>query len=516
MKTFILKLERHDDIISVRDKMGWAKDSRILIVWPEKEGLLHRRLDLVLLLRRAQSLGSPLALVTRDRDVRYYAPRIGIPVFKSLRQAQNRHWRVPHRFRSKGSDEAPSLLEGQERRQVSAFLERPPRETRQLSPSIRVAFFAAGVLSLLAIAATLAPGAQLSLSPRTIVQDVLIDAYSNPEIEAVSLAGAVPSELVSVIVEGRETLTTSGSIRLPDRPAEGKAIFTNLTDQPVDIPSGTVVRPLGERPKRYATLRDSTAPVGAGQTVEVDIRCLTPGGDGNLPANRLAAIEGYLGTQLSVTNLGPIAGGSDRREPAPREIDRTRLAESLFTALEATALREIEKSLDPGDLAIPSTLELLETISESYQPEQEQPADQLVLTWQLEFQARVIRREKLEDLVLSVFDANLPAGYNPLVESLQVEHLNEAVTDDSGQIYWKLHAVRRLQAQISDSQAIRLSLGLAPDLAASRLQASLPLEGPPKITIQPDWWPRLPVLPFRIDVVNQSPDDLAGMKKPGS
>jgi hypothetical protein len=267
---------------------------------------------------------------------------------------------------------------------------------------------------------------------------------------------------------------------------------------------------------RYATLRDSRAPVGAGQTVEVAIRCLTPGEDGNLPANRLAAIEGYLGTELSVTNQEPIEGGTDRREPAPRQIDRTRLAESLHAALEETALREIEKGLDPGDLVIPSTLELVETISESYQPEEEQPADQLVLTWQLEFQARVVRQEKLEDLVLSVFDANLPTGYTPLVESLQLEQLDEPEMDGSGKINWRLHAVRRLQAQISDSQAIQLTLGLAPELAASRLQASLPLESPPKITIQPDWWPRLPVLPFRIDVVSQSPDDLARTNNSGS
>ena len=99
MKTYILRLEPHDDLVSTRDKMGWAKDSRILLVWPEKGRLLNRRLDLILLQRHSRELGSQLALVTRDPEVHYFAPRLGIPVFRSLNKAQGQHWRVPRRFR---------------------------------------------------------------------------------------------------------------------------------------------------------------------------------------------------------------------------------------------------------------------------------------------------------------------------------------------------------------------------------------------------------------------------------
>ena len=99
MKTYILRLEPHDDLVSTRDKMGWAKDSRILVVWPEGKVLLNRRLDLILLQRFSRLLGSQLALVTRDPEIHYFAPRLGIPVFRSLNKAQGQHWRVPRRFR---------------------------------------------------------------------------------------------------------------------------------------------------------------------------------------------------------------------------------------------------------------------------------------------------------------------------------------------------------------------------------------------------------------------------------
>jgi len=106
MKTYIIQLQGHDDIVSARDKMGWAKGGRILLVWPERGDALNRRLDLTLLQRRSVELGAQLAIVSQDAEVRYHAPRLGIPVYKSLRKAQNEHWRVPRRFRTTANREA--------------------------------------------------------------------------------------------------------------------------------------------------------------------------------------------------------------------------------------------------------------------------------------------------------------------------------------------------------------------------------------------------------------------------
>src|SRR5512134_1278429 len=99
MKTHIIQLEQYDDIVSARDKMSWAKGDRILMVWPERGRVLYRRLDLALLQRQSQAQGAQLALVTQDPEVRYFAPRLGIPVFKSLRKAQRAAWGLPRPFR---------------------------------------------------------------------------------------------------------------------------------------------------------------------------------------------------------------------------------------------------------------------------------------------------------------------------------------------------------------------------------------------------------------------------------
>ena len=77
MKTQLIPLETHDDLISIRDKMSWAKTPRILLVWPSKGQVGVRPLDLTLLRRHAVSLGAELGLVTRDAEIYAAARRMG-------------------------------------------------------------------------------------------------------------------------------------------------------------------------------------------------------------------------------------------------------------------------------------------------------------------------------------------------------------------------------------------------------------------------------------------------------
>ena len=510
MKTYILRLEPHDDLVSTRDKMGWAKDSRILLVWPEQKVLLNRRLDLILLQRFSRALGSQLALVTRDPEIHYFAPRLGIPVFRSLNKAQGQHWRVPRRFRrfqELAETPAPRIpaTEPVSPEPSRAIPQRPPIEVFSFSPWARLAIFFIGVLAVLALAASLAPSARLVLIPRTLVQDVLIDAWTGPDVTSVNISGAVPYQLVTVAVEGRLSLPSTGSIRLPSQPASGAVVFTNLTDQPVKVPQGTGVRATASTIAglRFVTTRPGELPAGPGSTLQLPVQCVTPGPQGNLPAGVLGAIEGLLGTQLSVANPEPTTGGSDRLEPIATQNDRRKLAEQLQLSLEKTALQEIQTILDPGDLLITTSLKLQKTLDQTYQPEELLPTDQLGLSQRLEYQAQVVSAAALQSLAQTVFDANLPAGYLVLPGTLQLELLTPPQLDQAGVVRWSIHSTRQLRAQIQEAEAVQLSLGLQPLQAIDRLRQSLPLEAAPRIELQPAWWPRLPFLPFRITVLSQ-------------
>ncbi len=92
VKTQIITLETHDDLISVRDRMSWAKSPRILLVWPKFERITLRPVDLRVLQSHARTLGAELGLVTRIPHVKRNAEGFGIPVFATTTVAQREAW----------------------------------------------------------------------------------------------------------------------------------------------------------------------------------------------------------------------------------------------------------------------------------------------------------------------------------------------------------------------------------------------------------------------------------------
>jgi hypothetical protein len=290
-------------------------------------------------------------------------------------------------------------------------------------------------------------------------------------------------------------------MRMPDEAATGEVQFTNLTGENVQIPKGTVVRTLGELTQRFATTRPGEAAAGPGETVKLSVEALAPGRQGNLPAGSLSAIEGLLGTRLSVANLRPTTGGKDRSDPAPSPADRQQLSDRLLASLRQTALQELQALLAPGDMLLAGSLKESQTLGEIFTPAQDQPSDQLSLDLQVEFEAQVVSGEDLLSLAAAVLDANLPAGYAPQTGSMQIETVIEPVLGEDPLARWELRASRRLLAELQPGQAAQLVLGLPVGGASPRLAGALPLDAPPDIRVTPSWWPRLPVVPFRVGVV---------------
>lgn len=502
MKTQILRLDPNDDLISTRDKMNWGQTGRILLVWPEQGHLLRRRVDLVLLQRHSASLGAQLALVTNDALVREHARLLAIPIFSNLRQAQDAHWRVERRRRvqqlpvrnqrtPRTSDDL-NALHKQAHNQEAAWL---------AQPAARVGIFTVGVLAVLALAAVLLPGAEVHLNPQTKTQEIELTVRADPAQEKINLSGVLPAHLLRVVVEGRDSLEAAGVSRVPDQAASGGVVFTNLSDQPLDIPSGLVVRTPGDPAVRFATLQTAHLDAGPGITATLAVSAITPGTVGNLPPHSLTAIEGDLGLVLEATNPKSMRGGTNRVVPMPTEDDRQRLYENLESALRISALKELQSQLSPGDLLFTPTLSMTQVLEQVYDPAEDQPAGQLTLSLRVEYRAFMASNADLRSLTGVLLDANLPEGYIPQAETLAVDALTPPFLEKGGMIRWDLSASRRLTARIKPDQAIQLILGVDPQAASRRLSGSYPLKEQPAIRLVPSWWPRLPILPFRITIV---------------
>jgi len=500
MKTQVLQLDPHDDIISTRDKLGWKQTGRILLVWPRKGHVLTRRLDLVLLARHTASLGAQLALITRDPQVRDNASSLGISVFDSMDTAQRSRWDRPRHWRRHIDRHTQSIPE-LERLQEQAHPSYPDWLKR---PAVRLGLFAVSVLAVLAIAAVLFPGAQIRLDPITESQSLTLDVEAASEVESVNISGLIPIHTTQVIVEGREQIAVTGTTRLPAQAATGEVTFTNLGVDALQIPQGTVVRSQGTSPVRFATTRSGALPAGANSSITLPVRALQPGTEGNLAARRLQAVEGPLGMNVSVSNLKPTSGGSSQAIPAPDQKDQQALYDRLYAALQQTALEEYHVSLQsPGDLLVTDEPQLKDVLDEEYTPAIGTPAETLELKLQLAFELPTVSGQDIDQLASSVLDANLSEGYSPVEGSLNIQHTTPPVLDADGKATWQMQLKRMIKANPNIDRSANLIMGLPVELARRELEDNLQLSQPPQITLAPRWWPRLPFLTFRIHFTTQ-------------
>lgn len=503
MKTQILQLEDHDDAVSTRDKMGWDKAGRILLVWPERGRILTRKLDLVLLQRRSFDLGAQMALVTTDGVVRQNASELHIPVFTSSLEAQNNRWRAPRRRLS--PPPPPRNLPDLDELKSRAH----PREAAWLNkPAARLAFFALGVISFFAVVAVLLPGAEIELLPKTQIQQTSLSVSASQNTEAVRLSGEIPVYTTTVEVEGRETISTTGITLVPEKPATGYVRFTNLTQAAVEVPKGTVVtssQPDGED-LSFMTTSDGEVPAGVGQTASLAVRAMQPGTASNLPSGSLTALEGTLGLTLAVTNSVGTSGGTERTVAAARPQDYAQISKQLTANLARTALEEFQRTLEPGDLLITSTFTPVSD-SNSFIPPipsnsyaQLPAADELNLTSRQTFEIEFVKGGDLQKLAQGVLDAGLPDTQMVKPGTLEVRSVSMPQVGADGNVKWKIYTQRSVQAVINASQVVNIVLGKSPAEASRLLTQQLPLEAAPAIKLIPSWWPMMPVMSFRIGV----------------
>jgi hypothetical protein len=513
MKTQIIQLEEHDDIISTRDKLGWGQTSRIILVWPSQANILTQPLELVLLQRYSLSLGKHIALVVQNPLVRSLGKELGIPVFNSLREAQSSRWRTTHRRKSR-------ITRRQPRPDLQAMAEtsHPPVEWMQQTP-VRISMFVLSLVAILLVVVALVPSALIEITPAVQNQEMLLEATAYLEGDVENQPDGLPAFPTTLIVEGREVLTTTGTTPVPVQPATGSVRFTNLTGQPVNVPEGSIVSTLGANPIRFTTQRDGWVPAGVGTGLQLPVMALAPGSEGNVPMGAIQAIDGPLGLRLSVNNPTRTSGGKDYQVPAPTLKDQQQLFDLLSAKLMNTAQSELlsqyailqpgnsqsgdgqSKGTPPSTLPILPSLKFLNVIEETYNPPDLQPASQLELTLRLEFQAWFIPGQALENLASTALDSALPPGYQAVPGSLEIELTSRPVLDESGQVRWKMSVNRQLQAMVSPGEVADLAAGARSAYAAAYLVGKLPLQKPPVIQQNIPWWPYLPFLPLRVQVV---------------
>jgi hypothetical protein len=491
LKTKIITLESHDDIISVRDKLSWAKTPRILLVWPKYENVTLRVLDLKVLQRHADSLGAQLGLVTRRMNVRRDAESLGIPVFKTTTLAQKEAW-GESTARVQRSPRPPHKGLRNMREQI--YIKEADWRASLLG---RVVAFTAGVMAVLVMAGLFVPRAAVTLNPEAQAVSIVIPVNASLSFETVSLSGEIPAQIISIVVSNEQTIQNSSRVSIPKTKATGVAQFTNLGSDELIIPAGTVVATTTLI--RFVTLNETRLPAGVDEIVEVKIEAMDAGKQGNVNAGEISVIEGTLGLSAGVNNPEPTAGGSDTEALGATEEDRAALRDSVLNELKGIAEAQIRSQIGLNDFFIADTLSMKDIQSEEFSPPSGEVGPTLTYSAQAEFSANYILAEDLKALAASSVMASIPQGFSASGE-MTLNPLEFPITDSSGITRFPLQASQATLRNVDRMQILNLIRGRNAQAAAIAVKNALSLQNEPQIVITPSWWQWLPLIPFNISV----------------
>ncbi len=501
MKTQILQVEAHDDVISILDKIGWIQTERVLLVLPRRRRVLNHKLDLLRLKRQSQKKGCQLALVTHDPLIKALARESNIPTYHSIQKAHQADWPRQNSAELSARSASATLSKPPLSAQISTIQALRASHQSILPLWARVVWFSIAILAVISLLGILAPSATIHITPPFQQQSVSIPLVATQRVQQARLSGEVPISMVRISVSGQKTIKVSGTIRLPKDFAQGEVVLTNLTDQPIEVPAGSVVRTLDAKPRRYATLQNVLLKSGDEKSATIKVKALEAGSAQNAQPNEIKSLEGLLGLRVSVDNPQPIEGGSDMLAPAPSAQDRQLLFRELEAELIEKAKRKVSEEMIDGDLLLPDSAIESRVLRQQYTPDETIATDLLSLDLELEVGFGIVARQTLMELGNQLLASSLPNGYIPLQDTF-VAHCLDAFAQTENEDYrCTIEISRQIQLKVDPEQVRNLVVGKPIHSVSQQLNQTYPLSKPPTFEIFPQWFPVLPWLPMRIEIV---------------
>ncbi|MGA9533981.1 MAG: baseplate J/gp47 family protein [Anaerolineales bacterium] len=497
MKLQIVHLEPHDDQVSARDKLRAVKADRALLVWPRHGRIIQSRLDLALLRREAETMGLQLGLLTHDPRVRDHADHEHIPVFDNLDRLPEERWQHAGGHRR---IERPAT--GLDDKEVSNDLpERPQKSDRRVSAPPWASRMAVGlaILALAALVGALAPSARIVLAPPQTTQSRTLRLRLEPALASSDESqAALAANQVRVTLSASDRAVATGRQSVPAEKAQGSLLFTNLTQGAIELPVGTSARVSSDNSVYYQTIEPAFLPGEEGARVLVAAAASVPGRDGNTEANRVDAVDGPLGLDVTVTNPEAFEGGSDARQPSIRPADLDGLRQSVLDEIEQRAAEQLAAQLPEGGRLASESVTIVRVLSEAYDAGAGDLATSVGLSIEAEASGLVYQAEDLEETARQAAESTVGSGWQVVPGSVRLTLIRSDKRPDGG-IEVEAAAHWRRARTFDRIGVANLVAGLTVPDARRRIGARSEFELL-AIEVWPSWFPRLPWISARIAV----------------
>jgi len=492
VKTQLLYLDSHDDAASTLEKLRWAQADRVVLVWPSHGRILLRRVELVLLVREAERQAAQLGLLSHDPDVRASARGLGLPVFDDLDAVSRAPWPAKS---TKDLDSGVAM----ERAPL------PPRPERNATPTRRrwtdaqrAGWMLVVIAALLLLSIAIGPAAVIEISTVEEEPTLTIPVTFGERGQDPSEGIVLPSHSVEVEVDAELRLPTTGKVQAATRAAEGQAVLTNRTQAEVILPEGTGLRTLGSNPQRFETIERALVPAGIGSELVVPIRASAPGRAGNVPAGSIGAIEGTLGLALTVTNPDPTSGGETEARPGVSQADLREVRSALERQLVQSANARLQEQLAEGEALAPISFTIAEVVASAVHPSLGEPSEVVEGSMTARITATVFDVDRLQQAAVAAMAQAAGSGMTIVPGSVRVDLVPAG---SAAAATYQARVQARTRPDFDFGEMARPIAGMTTADAAAFLATAFDLETLPRIRLWPGWWPRLPLLPLRIEAV---------------
>jgi hypothetical protein len=355
--------------------------------------------------------------------------------------------------------------------------------------------FSLGVFAVIALLLVLLPEAEIEITPATRLQEMQFTIKADPRVEQGNISGLVPMRTISIEVTETETKNSSGTINVGDNPATGELEVRNLTDSEITVPAGTIFRTLMEPIQRYQSTKPIKLAPQIGSTAKVPIQAINPGEAGNVEKEMVTGVEGQIGLWIEVTNPQNLENGSDRQIAAPTEQDLRDLEKVLALELEKSAIKAMQAA-EEGSIILPESIKIEEVLTQIQDPEIGTPADTMTLKSTAQYSGSFIDVKDIQNTANLIMDANLPKGYKPSENPVEVEVLSTNELEGS----FLIKASRNISARVSPDQISQFAAGKTPEAFLSSLPRIIEVGETPIIQIRPFFLGRFPFLSMRIHI----------------
>jgi hypothetical protein len=493
MKTTLIQIDLHDDLISIKDKMTWAKSPRMVFFFPNGYPLDQSPLTMKLIRRYAATNGSTVALITRDRIMREIAREQGIPCFSSAPEAEKKPWP------EKTSAIPPRTIKGAEKLQE---IKKAFTKPTSIKKPVRVQKILLGLGLLLVLTISLLifiPSAHVTIYPMLTRQEVTYNVIVDPSAKTPEITGIIPAETYSTEVESELAGDSSGQVVIPKNKATGQVVLTNLANKPITLPKGTIVS-TNDSPviEFYLTSEVTLVAISTSQVVG-EVEAVEPGTRSNVDAGSITHISG-LDSIISITNLKPTTGGSDLYFPTPTASDYDQLEKELRIRLIQQCEEEISSKLPDGSILVDKSAALSNELSRSETPKIGEPSDQAFLKLRFTCSALVVDKKDEEKLGLQILDQNLDPKFKAVDAAVEIKRDTKVSKDEDGRFYWNENASRNLMAAWNKDLLIRSLTGKSIYEGLVLLMEGIPQIKNPEMVLTPDWIKHFPLLPGRIKI----------------